>query len=617
MGKIMVKTSTLTLSFALLLFFSISFSICSGNASISVPAIVGDNGGELVSLSVKLIDGHGDIYITTSPRTGVSTQESAENSVELAFKKSNRDILSCDTIIHIGGKNIASYVDGPSAGAAFSVLTFAALNSITIPENIAITGATNIYGSVEPVGGLFEKTKAAINGGKKYIVTPLNTIAERVILKPLKEKYGIAVIEVSNIDEAITFVLYGKEPQLRELTPVDRGMPNVTVFVTGGLGKFNDVALEMLRLENESVSRLPDHDNDSIQIKQYFANEVKRQMELFKLGYVFSAANEAFLNYIDIETVGVVGTGNLDLEQKYNEINSCLGAFTPKAKTKDNFEYVIGSELREEWATKKLNGINLSKSQLFEEKYYAFNEMMYADAWCKIANQLNAVDATGQVLDEMKWKEFSSKIIADADNLGITSAEWKARVENAKHLFERGKYGAAVYDAVFAIEMHKADTNPQDAATLKQNVEKFASEKRVSIWGKIYQTQGVFLSQGGEGELPGAYKILVYAAALDNATLEMKQLAGVSGNVSDASPQLSQSSQSPQIWQTWQDYSQNLDKTKVSEYLFFGSLALIFAAVVLLMLLRKRKNARSASSGKYPQYRNKTSKTSRIKNIKY
>src|SRR3989338_1473755 len=131
MRKTLVKTSAL----ALLLLFSISFSICSGNASVYVPAIVGDNGGELVNLSVNLIDGYGDVYITASPRTGVSTQESAENSVELAFQKSGRDIFACDTLVHIGGKNIAGYVDGPSAGAAFSVLTFAALNGITIPDS--------------------------------------------------------------------------------------------------------------------------------------------------------------------------------------------------------------------------------------------------------------------------------------------------------------------------------------------------------------------------------------------------------------------------------------------------------------------------------------------------
>ena len=110
--------------------------------------------------------------------------------------------------------------------------------------------------------------------------------------------------------------------------------------------------------------------------------------------------------------------------------------------------------------------------------------------------------------------------------MNITFEDWAEHVDNSKALYERGKYGAAIYDAVFAMEMNLADmdiANKED--TLIPLAEQMNLENRTSIWGKIYHTQGAFLMQeGGEGGKRSAYRIFKYAKALDSATEEMKAL---------------------------------------------------------------------------------------------
>jgi len=345
----------------------------------------------------------------------------------------------CDVLISIEDKDSASYVDGPSASGAISVLTKGILEGKLPRQDAVMTGAVDVYGNVVPVGGLFEKAKATVKSGKTYLVTPANLVFEKLLLLQLKEKYGLHVIEVSRIDDAAKFILYGKEPEIANFSLENRNLPNVTEYNSNsGLDVFKNISLSVIELENSSINQLSDSNNESAEIKSYFKNEVSIQLYLLDKGYYFTAANEAFLNYIDVSTI--LQINDLNLKKKYNQINSCLSNLNKKNKTQNDFEYLIGADLREVWAKQMLQRTDIESAELVEDKYYVYNDLMYADAWCFISEQLrNATDSSGIQMNESSLKEMASTLISYAENLELKSDDSKEHLENSKILFDQEK----------------------------------------------------------------------------------------------------------------------------------------------------------------------------------
>lgn len=92
-------------------------------------------------------------------------------------------------------------VGGPSAGLAF---TLAILDRLTPgnligPETVAVTGTIELDGSVGPVGGVTQKTEAAIAEGAKLFLVPPDELADAT-----KAARGrLEVRSVSSLDEAL------------------------------------------------------------------------------------------------------------------------------------------------------------------------------------------------------------------------------------------------------------------------------------------------------------------------------------------------------------------------------------------------------------------------------
>ena len=527
--------SLVAVMFALILLAPFAFAECpAGESSYYVPAVVGSDGG-LVKISVKLFSGVGDTYLTTQPHTGVSTQISTEDAIAVAFSKSNSDVSECDVLVKIEGKGVADYVDGPSAGAAVAVTTYSALTGKPLRDDATITGAIDPGGNIQSVGGLYEKSKAVARYGLKYFVTPMNRLAERLLLAPVEKAYNVTIVEVANINEAIDFLVEGKEIQKKGFQAMKKPMPNVSNYSSSsillGIEPFKKVSDDVITIERTMVENMGNNTQETEEMKEFFTNEIDRQKFILDDCYLFTAANEAFLSYIDVVTVS--SAENLNPEQRFQSAKSCASSIKEVPKSSANFEWLVGADLREGWVIQRLQKIDVSKASLIEEKYFVFNQIMYADAWCFVSKELSGVavsmDAESQnssAINESLWKSLAESKIKQAEGMNITFEDWAEHVDNSKALYERGKYGAAIYDAVFAMEMNLADmdiANKED--TLIPLAEQMNLENRTSIWGKIYHTQGAFLMQeGGEGGKRSAYRIFKYAKALDSATEEMKAL---------------------------------------------------------------------------------------------
>jgi len=515
---------------AVLLFFllvsSVSLASCEGQISQDVPAVVGQGGG-LVNVSISLLPGDGSIFVTAEPQTGVTTQQSVVTAVEYAYLRAGME-RNCDVLVNFDTPPSTGYVEGPSAGTALSVMTYALLQNATMRQDAIITGSVDETGNVGAVGGLYEKARGAAQRGAKYFITPAEDLYETLLLKEVEQEYNITILQAKTVDQVIGFMLENRSIEQEGLSARKREIPAPPSYDTEGMENFAQVARSMVELENSTLQSIQDSGGDSAAIKDFFSNEVKRQSALLDKGYLFSAANEAFLNYIDLSTIRVILSGNPDLPRKKGEVGVCLTGIKRPPMTDKNFEWVIGSDLRSEWAEGKMKNANVTDELLAEEEYIEYNELMYGQAWCSVAKELaSAAPAGGAPINESNWQGMANERLSEA-RAAAANDDTRAKLASAEEAYRKGHFGAAIYDAVYVTRMEESDLELLDGIDPEAEGEDLLKEDRASLWGRVYQSQGAFLYE--EEDFKSAYRILQFAKEIDEVTAEME---GSMGQVSD------------------------------------------------------------------------------------
>jgi predicted S18 family serine protease len=504
-----IAIATISLSLS-----SIAYGACEGSISQNVPAVVGDGGG-LVNVSISLTSGPGQVYVTVFPRTGVMTQDSIEQAVSYAYGLAHVE-EGCDVLVDFGANPSTSYIDGPSAGTALTVMTYALLENRTLRNDTVITGTIEQDGQVGPVGGLYEKAKGAATKGARYFITPVESIYEMMMLHKMEEQYGIRMLQAQRVEEVIGFMVDNRSIGQESLEVPARDVPDVPPYDSSGMEAFKPVADRMVGLEGGLAASVEGSDNQSEAIRDFFKSEVERQDGIIAKGYFFTAANEAFLNYIDLSTINAIISGDPDLPRKKGDAGICLTGIQRPNLTDRNFEWVAGADERQGWAYERMESTETDDRMLTDEKYAKYNELMYAQAWCIVAKELvSAAPQDGTRINESAWKSIAGERISEARALNPIDAEYVKRLNIAQSNFDAGRYGAAIFDAVYVIENEEAaGEKPGDG-----NISMLIEEPRASLWGRIYQSHAAFLY--AQNESGGAYRTARFAKGLDEATKQM------------------------------------------------------------------------------------------------
>jgi len=151
---------------------SVSPSISS--ASVVAPAVMTVAGswpfgytyqGVITNLSLEIVPGRGRVLVNTEPLMGEVFQDTAILAKEIAEKVSGKSLGNYDLIFSISAPAEIPSVDGPSAGAAMTLLTLSIINSQTLKSNIALTGTIQPDGTIGEIGGVVQKAQAAKNAG--------------------------------------------------------------------------------------------------------------------------------------------------------------------------------------------------------------------------------------------------------------------------------------------------------------------------------------------------------------------------------------------------------------------------------------------------------------------
>ena len=131
-------------------------------------------GGEILEVEVNVMEGSGKLELTGN--LGTVMQESAKAALSCLRSRTESLHLDRDFYktrdIHIHFPEAATPKDGPSAGVAITTAMLSALTNRKVRGDVAMTGEVTLRGRVLPIGGLKEKTMAALRNGVKTVIIP-------------------------------------------------------------------------------------------------------------------------------------------------------------------------------------------------------------------------------------------------------------------------------------------------------------------------------------------------------------------------------------------------------------------------------------------------------------
>lgn len=131
-------------------------------------------GGQTLEVEVNVMEGSGKLELTGN--LGDVMKESAHAALSYIRANCEKHGIASNFYktkdIHVHFPEGAVPKDGPSAGVTVCTAIVSALTGISVRRDVAMTGEISLRGRVLPIGGLKEKTMAALRHGIRTVIIP-------------------------------------------------------------------------------------------------------------------------------------------------------------------------------------------------------------------------------------------------------------------------------------------------------------------------------------------------------------------------------------------------------------------------------------------------------------
>ncbi len=165
-------------------------------------------GGEVLHVEATRYPGKGHLILTG--HIGNVMKESVQAALSLVRSRVNELGLDPsvfkDTDIHVHVPSGAVPKDGPSAGVAMFTAIASLFSDTPVRSDVGMTGEVTLRGLVLPIGGLKEKSLAAMRAGLRQVIIPkLNEKDLPDVPAEVKEQVRFVLAE--NVDEVLSAAL--------------------------------------------------------------------------------------------------------------------------------------------------------------------------------------------------------------------------------------------------------------------------------------------------------------------------------------------------------------------------------------------------------------------------
>jgi len=168
-------------------------------------------GGEILEVEVNVVDGTGKVELTGN--LGDVMKESAKAALSYIRSRAVQLGVAAEFYknkdIHVHFPEGAVPKDGPSAGITITTAMVSALTGIPVRRDIAMTGEITLQGRVLAIGGLREKTMAALRSGMSTVIIPAENEKDLAEINQTV-RAALTFVPVRQVDEVLAQALIGK-----------------------------------------------------------------------------------------------------------------------------------------------------------------------------------------------------------------------------------------------------------------------------------------------------------------------------------------------------------------------------------------------------------------------
>ena len=166
-------------------------------------------GGDILFIEASKTPGKGKLILTG--QLGDVMKESAQAALTVAKGLVEQDFDKWDVHVHVPAG--ATPKDGPSAGVAMTLALVSLFTDTKIRADVAMTGEISLRGLVLPIGGVKEKTLAALRAGIRTVMLPKRNEKDLEDV-PAEAKAKLEFVFLERVEDAIRAAI-GELPEIR------------------------------------------------------------------------------------------------------------------------------------------------------------------------------------------------------------------------------------------------------------------------------------------------------------------------------------------------------------------------------------------------------------------
>jgi ATP-dependent Lon protease len=155
-------------------------------------------GGDILFIEASKVPGKGKLILTG--QLGEVMKESAQAALTLSRSFVGETLEATDVHIHVPAG--ATPKDGPSAGVAMFLAIVSLLLDVPVRADVAMTGEISLRGLVLPIGGVKEKTLAALRAGIRTVMLPKRNEKDLEDV-PAEAKAKLEFVFLERVEDAI------------------------------------------------------------------------------------------------------------------------------------------------------------------------------------------------------------------------------------------------------------------------------------------------------------------------------------------------------------------------------------------------------------------------------